>query len=233
MQMMDIECMVEHNTDLYHSWDLVKLDDDWYITDIYSDAGNNNYAHFNMTDDMWGQEQSWDHDFFPAATSLKYNMAFQNRKTVKTVYDIASAMREAMDEKLGSVMISFEQEITDADAQVATYVASSVDDMLMSNSYQDMPYCLGTYNWVQNPEDDSYIFNVSFGSYNTTEGSDELTEKQIEKVQKKVQKAFEGLSSSYGDSTYTTYTTVEGETETLGLEGDNLQIWEEGTAPKG
>jgi hypothetical protein len=49
MQMMGIECMVEHNTECYHSWDVVKLDGDWYITDIYSDAGNGNYAHFNMT----------------------------------------------------------------------------------------------------------------------------------------------------------------------------------------
>ena len=47
MQMMDIECMVEHNTEKYHSWDLVKIDGDWYITDIYSDQGNGNYAHFN------------------------------------------------------------------------------------------------------------------------------------------------------------------------------------------
>ena len=30
MQMLDIDCMVVHNTDAYHSWDLVKLDrPDW------------------------------------------------------------------------------------------------------------------------------------------------------------------------------------------------------------
>ena len=36
MQMMGIECKVEHNTEKFHSWDVVKIDGDWYITDIYS-----------------------------------------------------------------------------------------------------------------------------------------------------------------------------------------------------
>jgi hypothetical protein len=208
MQMLDIECMVEHNTERYHSWDLVKLDGDWYITDIYSDAGSASYAHFNMTDAIWGQEQNWDHDYFPAANSLKYNMAYQNRKTVKTVYDIPSALREAMDEKLGSVMIAFEQEITDEEASIASYAASNVDDQLMSNSYEDMPYALMGYSWVQDPEDDSYLFNVSFGSYNSTDQDTTLTEKQQEKVQEKVQKAFEDLTPSQMSG----YMTMEGET---------------------
>ena len=37
MQMLDIPCMVVHNTEKYHSWDLVQLDGDWYHVDIYSD----------------------------------------------------------------------------------------------------------------------------------------------------------------------------------------------------
>lgn len=48
MQMMDIECKVVHTTDRIHSWDEVKLDGEWYHTDIYSDAGSPNYSHFNM-----------------------------------------------------------------------------------------------------------------------------------------------------------------------------------------
>jgi hypothetical protein len=193
MQMMDIECMVEHNTEKYHSWDLVKLDGDWYITDIYSDAGVGNYAHFNMSDAVWGQEQTWDHDYFPAATSMKYNMAYQNKKTVKTVYDIPQALREAMDEQLGSVMIAFEQDITDSDAQIAQAITSSVDDQLMMGNYKDMPYCLGSYNWVQDPETNEYLYNVAMAGYNTSETS-QLSEKEQEKIQKAVQKAFEDLT---------------------------------------
>jgi hypothetical protein len=222
MQMMDIECMIEHNTERYHSWDLVNLDGDWYITDIYSDAGTGNYSHFNMTDAMWSQEQNWDHDFFPAASSLKYNVAYQNRKTVKTVYDIPSALREAMDEQLGTVMIAFKQDITEADAAVATYAASSLDEQLMTNTYENMPYTLGTYNWVQDPDDSSFLFNVSFGTYNSTDQDASLTEEQIEKVQENVQKALEGLTSStsmYYDMS--SYGTTDYGTADSGSTGDS------------
>jgi hypothetical protein len=230
MQMMDIECKIEHNTECYHSWDLVRLDGDWYITDIYSDAGTGNYAHFNMTDEMWSQEQNWDHDYFPAATSLKYNMAFQKRKTVKSIYDIPSALREAMDEQLGSVMIAFEQEITDEDAQIATYTASTLDEQLMSNTYENMPYTLVSYKWVQNPDDNSYLFHVSFGSYNTTETDSGLTEKQMEKIQKKIQKALDGLTPSTGSVTYNEETgEMIGTTDADALSVDDYSTTEEST----
>ena len=211
MQMMDIECMVEHNTECYHSWNLVKLDGDWYITDIFSDAGNGNYAHFNMTDSMWGQEQNWDHDYFPAANSLKYNMAYQNKKTADSVYDLPKVLRAAMDEQLGSVMIAFKEDIDDEDAQIASAIASSIDNILMSGSYKNMPYALGGYNWIQDPEGDSYLFNVSMGTYNTdaTAGQN-LSEKQQKKIEKAVQKAFEGLTPM--DNGYSMDGTYEEET---------------------
>lgn len=200
MQMMDIDCMVEHNNERYHSWNLVKLDGDWYITDIYSDAGNGNYSHFNMTDSMWGQQQTWDHDYFPSANSLKYNMAYQNRKTVDSVYDIPKVLRETMDEQLGSVMIAFKEEVGDEEAQIASAIAASIDNMLMSGNYKDMPYALGGYNWIQDPDGKGYLFNVAMSNYNTSStGSENLTEKQQKKIEKAVQKAFEGLEPmSYG-----------------------------------
>lgn len=197
MQMLDIECMVVHNTERYHSWDIVKMDGEWYITDIYSDAGNGNYAHFNMTDAMWGQDQNWDHDYFPAATSLKYNTAYQNKKMVDSVYDIPKALREAMNEKLGSVMIGFKQKIEDKDATIASTITSLIDEKLMNGNFKDMPYCLGTYNWLQDPDGDAYLFNVSMAAYNDSASSNtDLSEEELEKLRKAVEKAFKGLKSS-------------------------------------
>lgn len=197
MQMLDIECKVVHNLECYHSWDLVKIDGEWYITDIYSDAGAGNYACFNVTDAIWGQQQTWDRDYFPAANSLKYNMAYQNKKTVDTVYDIPKALREAMDEKLGSVMIAFEQKIEESDAQIASAIASAIDEQLMNGNYKDMPYCLGSYNWVQDPDGDSYLYNVTFSNYNSTE-TEGLDEKDMEKITEAVQKVFEDLTPESG-----------------------------------
>ena len=198
MQMLDIECMVVHNNEKYHSWDVVKLEDDWYITDIYSDAGKGNYAHFNMTDSMFGQEQNWDHDYFPTANSFKYNVAYQNKKTLDSVYDLPKVLRSAMDEKQGIIMIAFKDKVDEEDAQIVGAIATSMDNMLMSGSYKDMPYSLGTYNWVQDP-DGNYIYRVVFSEYNTSStGGQNLSEKQQEKVDKAVQKAMEGLVSTYG-----------------------------------
>lgn len=205
MQMMDIECMVEHNTEKYHSWDLVKIDGDWYITDVYSDQGNGNYAHFNMTDSMWGQEQNWDHDFFPAANSLKYNMAYQNKVTVDDVYDIPKALRKAMEDKKGAIMIAFNKEIKESNAEIANAIASSISDLLMNGNYKDMPNMLNSYNWVKDPDGDNYLFNVSMGSYNTNDNTQNLSDKELEKVNKAVQKAFDGLTQMDGsmyDGTY-------------------------------
>lgn len=193
MQMLDIECMVEHNTERFHSWNLVKLDDDWYITDIYSDAGTGNYASFNVTDTIWGQNQSWDHDYFPAATSLKYNMAYQNKVTVDKVTDIPKALREAMDKKLGGVMIAFKEKIDDDKAQIASAITSLVDEKLMNGNFKDMPFCLGNYSWLKDPDSDEYLFNVSMSSYNDSTADTGLSEKEMEKLREAVEKAFEGL----------------------------------------
>lgn len=225
MQMMDIECMVEHNTEKYHSWDLVKIDGDWYITDVYSDQGNGNYAHFNMTDSMWGQEQNWDHDFFPAANSLKYNMAYQNKVTVDDVYDIPKALRKAMEDKKGAIMIAFNKEIKESDAEIANAIASSISDLLMNGNYKDMPNMLNSYNWVKDPDGDNYLFNVSMGSYNTNDNTQNLSDKELEKVNKAVQKAFDGLTPADGgmydggsDNVTTSTTDIDGMTKEQSVE---------------
>jgi hypothetical protein len=155
-----------------------------------------------MTDSIWGQDQNWDHDFFPAANSLKYNYSYVNRKTVDSVYDIPTALREAMDEQMGSVMIEFNEEITEEKAQIASYAASSMDEQLMINTYENMPYTLGTYKWIQNPDDNKYLFSVAFGAYNSTDQGTDLTDKQREKVEKNVEKALDGLSSSEASMMY-------------------------------
>lgn len=201
MQMLDIECMVEHNTEKWHSWNLVKLDGDWYITDIYSDAGNGNYAHFNMTDLMWGQQQNWDHSYFPAATSMKYNMTYQDKVEVDTIYDVVTAMRQAMNEKRNAVMIQFKEEITEEKAQIINTITTAVDNALMSGNYKEMPFCLNSWNWIQDPEDDRYIFCVYMGGYNTDGNSQngDISDEEMQKIQEIVNKAFEDLAAPTGD----------------------------------
>ena len=222
MQMLDIECMVEHNNEKYHSWDVAKIDGDWYITDIYSDAGNGNYAHFNMTNNMFTQEQSWDQEFFPVANSLKYNMAYQNKQTVDSVYDIPKALRKAMDKQQGSLMIAFKEKIDDEKAQIANAAVSSVSDMLMNNNYKDMPYAINTYSWVTDPDSGDYLYSITFSSYNTNNNTQNLTDDQLQKINDAVTKALEGLKTgTYDSQGNLTYDNGMDNTMNDGSEGKN------------
>ena len=85
MHMLGIECMVVHDTSLTHSWDLVKLDGDWYHVDCYFDSDQSNYRHFNLSDAIMIEDHDWDRSFFPKAEGYKYNAAAQNAETVKSV----------------------------------------------------------------------------------------------------------------------------------------------------
>ena len=103
MQMMKIDCMVVHNLDLGHSWDLVCLGGEWYHTDIYSDVGTGNHSHFNLSDMQMGQMQSWDRELFPAAEGIAFNYAVQNSVELKSAAALPSALRKVIDEGGGSL----------------------------------------------------------------------------------------------------------------------------------
>lgn len=194
MQMLDVECMVVHNKEKWHTWNLIKLDGDWYITDIYSDAGNGGYSHFNMTDIMLGQMQNWDRSFFPSANSMKYNEGYKNKQTVDTVYDVGKAIRKAMDDKKASVMVSFKEEINEQNAQIVSAMVTAIDNSLMENSFKDYPYCLNTWNWIQDPVDNSYLLCVYMGGYNKDDiGGEQLSEEEQTKVQETVNLLMEDL----------------------------------------
>ena len=98
MQMLDIDCMVVHNS--YHSWNLVRLDDgEWYHVDIYSDVGSGRCANFNMTDEMASTGHEWDRDFFPAANGLEYCYAYTNAVALDDIYSLPALVRETVEQK--------------------------------------------------------------------------------------------------------------------------------------
>ena len=122
MQMMDMECMVVHNA--YHSWDLVKLDDEWYHTDIYSDVDTGNYANFNMNDSLCNYNHHWDTSFYPAATGLKYCYAYQNAVQIGDPCELPVHLREAADE--GQTVTRYFL-LTSTDE----HLSSQMDEMMM------------------------------------------------------------------------------------------------------
>lgn len=154
MQMMNIECMVVHDSYMSHSWDIVKLDGHWYHTDIYSDEGSGNYMNFNVDDTVLSRRQEWNRDFFPAADGVEYSYAYLNREKCKDIYEIPALLRTALDEEKGVVSFEFEQEITDTEAQIVAAMMQSIEGSIGFSEYGAKI----SYNWMS--ADDKYILCI-------------------------------------------------------------------------
>ena len=203
MQMMDIECMVVHNTDRYHSWDLVKLDDEWYHVDIYSDQGSGNYANFNMNDEMASQGHDWDREFFPAATGLKYNYAVQNKQDCTDIYDVPSIMRTALDEQNGLVAIGFET-IDEAHAEIVESMMREIDGYVSGGSFGDLWMY---WSWIHTTGNSYVLCAYISGFENGEEGQDfTISDEDQQKISDAVSAAFadamEGVDEIGGDIAY-------------------------------
>lgn len=193
MQMMDIECMVVHDSYLSHSWDLVRLDGEWYHTDIYSDAGVGNYAHFNLSDNAQMGNQDWNTDFFPAAEGYKYNYAYMNRTECEDIYALPAALREAMDNMQPTAAFSFGQEIGDAEAQIVGAMLDEISTIMSMSGYNG---AVGMeWNWL--PTEEGYVLCVYIMGFEepTAEPEPDLPDDAYEKLD-------EAVSSAFGDISY-------------------------------
>lgn len=196
MQMLDIPCMVVHNTERYHSWDLVQLDGDWYHTDIYSDAGSGSYSNFNMNDAILSSHgQSWDTAFYPQANSLKYNAAYQESEEGIDVYELPARMRKALDDE-DTALLAFRYgpDFTEHEAQLADNMLSQIREMLWSTEdYNNM-----STSWFFSPADGGYLLAISISR--PYDEDEELTDEEREKATEAVQEAFKDLEEDGEDA---------------------------------
>lgn len=218
MQMLDIDCMVVHNTDLYHSWDLVKLDGEWYHTDVYSDVGVGGYSHFNLSDTMMSQNQSWDTEYFPAATGTKYNYAYMNKTQCEDVYALPLAVREAIDNEQSASAFAFDTEIGDTEAVLVSDIMSSIEARLNSSAdYMEL-----YMNWYWCEVDGQYILFLYIEGFtnNYIEPSEpiDIPKDAYDRIEDAVSDAFgdiEQLPDDYWDDEWSDdeYWTDDGVTE--------------------
>ena len=185
MQMMDIECKVVHTTDRIHSWDEVKLDGEWYHTDIYSDAGSPNYSHFNMNDKECSDNYEWNTDFFPAATGTKYNYA-----VVNNVYKLPKKIKKAIEDKKYFLAYNLGQDVDDEKVSIINAIVQSISN-----------YVTDSYNLSANlidADNGDKVMAVYISSYNDTSAMDNLSDKVTEKINKAVDKAFSDFAEMSG-----------------------------------
>ena len=186
MQMMDIECKVVHTTDRIHSWDEVKLDGEWYHTDIYSDAGSPNYSHFNMNDKECSDNYEWNTDFFPAATGTKYNYAVVNNEKLDDVYKLPKKIKKAIEDKKYFLAYNLGQDVDDEKVSIINAIVQSISN-----------YVTDSYNLSANlidADNGDKVMAVYISSYNDTSAMDNLSEK----INKAVDKAFSDFAEMSG-----------------------------------
>ena len=202
MQMMDIDCMVVHNS--YHSWNLVNLDGDWYHTDIYSDVGRGNYANFNMTDEMCSKGHDGDTNPYSAATGPPYGPVHRSAQELTDIYTLPAAVREVLDaDNVRNLYF-----IMDADKhtqQVVSALLGSTDSAFMTYAEQN-----GREMWMEynmQAVNGKVLLSINITDYSdvSEEPTEELTEDEYARIGEAVTGAFGDVYSE----------DVSGETEVL------------------
>ena len=195
MQMLGIECKVVHDTDLTHSWDLVKLDDGWYHTDCYTDADGVKYSNFNMNDTMCNVSHTWNRSFFPKAEGTKYNYALMVKKELKNIYALPQWLTDNINEKKTVCTASFKADLTSEKAQnAALYMCDSLQTMLSGDDYDV------TYQWLTDDEGKYVVvFLITYYNNSPETNIDDETRDKIDNAISDV------LGGDYEDDDYSDY----------------------------
>jgi hypothetical protein len=172
MQMLDIDCKVVHSIDLGHSWNLVKLDGEWYHVDCYMDASGTYLRSFNMNDELCAQGHDWNREIFPAATGLKHNPMVSEAKAIDDLYAIPAWFSKNIKKKSDRFSCSFKEDISADDEASAKYIVDSIVNGLSWNGDSQIYY---EYFWIKN-EEGKYILCVFLNDDNELKLDDEHRE---------------------------------------------------------
>lgn len=147
MQMLGIECKVVHSSDCTHTWNLIKLDDEWYHTDCYTDQSTGSCMNFNMNDYLCSQSHTWNQEFFPAANGIKYNPAIINSDEIENVYSIPEFIKKNAEDESLSFSCTFKEKLDEKSEKTAAYITDNIMNQL--NVLDDRYY---TAYWNKNAD---------------------------------------------------------------------------------
>ena len=196
MQMLDIPCMVVHDTYFSHSWDLVQIGGHWYHVDLYS-AHNSSapLQYLNRTDELQSALGSeWDYSAYPATDS--YERCYLCEQAVKSddIYAVPAALKSAIGEQRDFLSLLIPSR--DDAASVSEYLLSNLEARLMGSvEYQ---YYYFTHAVVP-MNDDTLLVYIMIEGVGDDSGDDfDLSEELIEK-------ADQAINGSFGDLTDIVY----------------------------
>lgn len=189
MQMLGLECHIVHND--YHSWDLVKLDDDcWYHVDIYTDVSSRTeFQNFNMTDATAHSGHDWDTAALPAANGVRYTYAVQNNEQVDDLVSIVPYVKKELDKKAKdrhSLYFSFKTRYTLDDLPKADPVVNGLNTAITMSGVDTM-----SLNGVwYNGENNDYILGIFISDYSTQQSGTTISQAELKKLTDAINKAF-------------------------------------------
>ena len=136
VNMIGIECMVEHDYEKSHSWDVLKLDDGcWYICDCYMGVSSK-LSNFNMNQEYALASHSFDVSKYPVANGIKYFPAFNEKKDINKAEDLLKLVAEFLDGK--DEFISIGMKKTDLSRAQMEYLISGISSRVeIENGYLD------------------------------------------------------------------------------------------------
>jgi len=200
MQMLDIPCMVVHNTDLIHSWDLVQIDGHWYHVDLYGAQGQKDPLQYLNLDDTLRQASgyTWNRAFYPAADSLEKCYIYEKAQKADDVYAIPAAIKQGLEQKEAFVTLLLKD--GESVQQLADYVCASVEEKLRSAvAYQNV----SVSHTVSVLQDGSALAYVQFYYSESDEDDSYVTEDDQQRTEEAITDAFGELEQLYyGDDYY-------------------------------
>lgn len=113
--MAGMECDIIHDTDYSHTWNIIKLEDEYYLVDVYSDAVDDKtclHTYFNCNEENWSY--SYDVERYPSAEGTKFSYASMNAVELKTADEIIDKCADIYDEG-GELYFRMTGDLTNAD----------------------------------------------------------------------------------------------------------------------
>lgn len=88
-----------------HSWNLVRLEDEWYHVDatwddpVPDEKNRRIYAYFNVTDEYIQESHEWKKEKYPKAVGTKYNYYVQNNSVIENQDEFIKYIKQKLKEQ--------------------------------------------------------------------------------------------------------------------------------------